>query len=120
MQIFQGTSSSKPQTIQTQTSHLAAASWVLPEGRGCGHILLKAPKRQQLSDLFVFVLFVALKKGFFSVLSYQKAFCLTFCVFDNFFQNACSQLCFIVFSSSSFFFYIYFFKDNWPIRPRRS
>ena len=31
MQIFGGTSSSKPHTIQKQTDQLAAASWVLPE-----------------------------------------------------------------------------------------
>ena len=57
------------------------------------HILLKAPNWQELSDLFVClflesILFVALKKRipskictFFLVLSDEKVFCSTFCVF---------------------------------------
>ena len=73
--------SSKPQPIQKQLNHLAAAGWVLP--KGCVH---QSPR----DHLFLFVLFVVLKKRVFrkfafcfvvsGVLSDQKAFCFTFCV----------------------------------------
>ena len=66
MQIFEGILFFKA-TNNTKTNKLAAASWCFQKYvceilEGLTHILLEAPNWQQLSDLFVIVLFVALQK----------------------------------------------------------
>ena len=72
-EVWKKSSFSKLRATQKQTIYLFFASWILAEGRVHENDVLKESNWQKISELFVFMLYVALKKRISSKI---RAFCL--------------------------------------------